>query len=57
MDEDVVSSAPQRTCCNTHLQFDLIVKAKEQRDGVPTNTAPIYSPVDGRFEDVVCSEM
>lgn len=31
----------------------MVVRAKEERDGVPANTASVDSSVDGRLEDVI----
>ena len=38
----------------THLEPHVVVRAKEQGDGVPPDAAPVDRAVHGRLEDVVC---
>jgi hypothetical protein len=38
----------------THLELDIVVRAKEERDRVPPDTAAVDGAVDRGGEDVVC---
>jgi len=39
----------------THLERDVIVGAKEERDGVPSSTREICCAMNGTLENVVCT--
>jgi hypothetical protein len=38
-----------------YLQFHIVIRPEEDRDRISLNPGPVYSPMESRFEYIVCT--